>query len=173
MAMGQASPKAQISMIFERTWNSLQIRAVLTHPKIYPYVTDDFAPPREQFQVNEHPAIWYVRVRDEDGELLGLFTLLPENEICWQAHVAMIRGTHPVLVHQAGKGLLPWIWENTPCERIEAAVPACNRAAIWFGIRSMGLIQYAIKPLSFRKKGRLWDQVLMGRSKPDAGSHQR
>jgi hypothetical protein len=152
-------------MTFERTADYGLVRAILTLRDVYPHMTDDFAPKREDFEVNTDPRICYVLVEHRQA-LIGLFSFLPENQVCWAAHVAMRRGTSPALTHQAGREIVDWIWGNTCCLRLIASVPASNRAAVRFGLRAMGLKAYGRNKESFMKGGKLWDQVLMGRSKP-------
>jgi hypothetical protein len=36
-----------------------------------------------------------------------------------------------------------------------------------FGLKAMGLKQYGVNEASFLKGGKLWDQVLMGISRPE------
>lgn len=155
------------TIVFDATTRYGLVRKVLTDPGIYDHMTDDFAPAREEFEVNQHPAIRYVRVYD-GFDLLGLFCLFPENEICWAAHVALYRGLHPEKTRQIGRELVEWLWANTPCRRLVASVPACNRAAVRYGLdpEGMHLERYGVNERSFKKHGKLWDQVLMGRSKP-------
>jgi RimJ/RimL family protein N-acetyltransferase len=151
-------------MTFERTRDLGLVRAILTDPTLYPYLTDDFSGPREEFRANDHPAIWYVLALADDGELLGLFSFCPENQICWSGHVAFFRGITPAVTRYVGEQIVKWLWENTCCLRLIASIPACNRAAVKFA-RGMGLKAYGRNKASFMKGGKLWDQVLMGRSK--------
>ena len=152
-------------MRFERTTDYDLVREVLTDPRLYPHMGDDYAPPIEHFAVNRHPAIWYVLV--EDGSL-GMFCFFPENAICWQAHAALARGLHPRLTRQAGRELMEWLWRETPCQRVIASVPASNRAAVRYGLDpdGMNLLPYGVNVRSFQKHGQLVDQILMGRSRP-------
>jgi hypothetical protein len=154
-------------MTFDPTTRYGLVRQVLTDPEIYDYMTDDFAPAREEFQVNTHSDIRYVRVYD-GFDLLGLFCLFPENQICWAAHVALYRGLHPEKARRIGRELVEWLWENTPCRRLIASVPASNWAAVRYGLdaQGMNLEPYGMNSKSFLKHGKLWDQMLMGRSKP-------
>jgi hypothetical protein len=158
-------------MHFNRTTDYELVRRILTRRRMYEWMGDDYAPPVEQFQVNTDPRIWYVLASDE-WRAIGLFCFFPENEICWAAHVALLRGTHPRLTHRAGWEVVRWLWNNTPCLRLTAKVPACNRAAVRFGLGPMGLkligptLEQSVEPLSFMKGGRLVDQILMGRSRP-------
>lgn len=151
-------------MTFQRNTDYAAVRAILTDPELYPYMTDDFAPAREEFRVNEHPAIWYVLV-SEGSSLYGMFIFLPCNEISWEVHVAFFRGTPVTITRQAGREVVEWLWANTPCLRLTASVPACNRAAVGFGLHTMGLREYGRNEASFMKHGKLWDQVLLGKSR--------
>ena len=152
-------------MAFERTTDYELVRAILTDPGLYGHMTDDFAPAREAFRVNEHPAIWYVLVRDAGGDLMGMFCFFPESAICWAVHVAMRRGIAPAVTWQAGREIVEWLWAHTGCLRLIASVPVCNRAAVRFGLGAMGLKAYGRNKASSMKGGKLWDQVLMGCSK--------
>ena len=157
-------------MTFLRTRDVRIIRAILTEPRIYPWMGDDFTPPAKQFRVNPDERIWYVLVRLDDyltglGGIIGLFAFVPDNTICWQAHVAMLPKVPPRITHQAGRQIVNWIFSNTPCCRIIASIPAYNRAAIRFGLQVMGLTGYGVNESSFQRHGRLWDQILLGRSK--------
>ena len=153
-------------MIFERTKDYGVVREILTGKGIYDRISDDFAPPVGKFQVNKHPDIWYVLV-DGPSVGLGMFCFFPENAVCWAAHACLFRGILPVSARQAGREVVQWIWENSPCQRIIASIPLCNRAAVRYAGDPQGpaLIRYGVNERSFMKGGRLWDQILMGRSK--------
>ena len=148
---------------FERTANLNIVRQVLTNESIWPHIGDDFAPPIREFRPNDDPRIWYVLVI-AGCRLAGLFMLVPESPVCWQIHVAMLPEARGQVAHQAGREIVPWIWAHTECRRIEAKVPQSNRAAVLYGLRAMGLRKFGVSEKSFLKHGRLWDQVLMGRS---------
>ena len=154
-------------MTFERTKDLKAVRAILTDPALYDHMTDDFAPARDEFAVNDHPGISYVLV-SEGSSLHGMFVFLPDNAICWQGHVAFFRGTPQAITRAAGAEILEWLWKNTPCRRLIASVPVCNRAAVSFALHKMGLVVYGRNEKSFMKNGKLWDQVLLGISKPEA-----
>jgi hypothetical protein len=154
-------------MTFERTGRYSLVHTILTDSRLYDYMGDDFAPPRELFHVNKHPDIWYVLVY-EGYDVLGLFCLFPENTLCWTAHVALYRGMAPERTRRIGRELMAWLWEHTPCRRLIASVPECNRAAVKYGLdpEGMNLRVFGVNEKSFKKYGKLWGQVLMGRSKP-------
>jgi hypothetical protein len=97
-----------------------------------------------------------------------MFCFFPENEVCWSVHVALLRGTPRAVTRQAGREVMAWLWANTPCRRLVASVPASNRAAVRYGldVEGMNLVPFGVNEKSFMKGGKLWDQVLMGRSRP-------
>ena len=147
-------------MIFQRTTDLELVRTILIHPKIYPLIGDDFAPTRERFTPNADPRIWYVTAPG------GLFTFLPDSEVCWQGHVAFLPESWGRIARAAGKAILPWLWENTPCRRVIASIPAFNRLAVRYSSRVMGMRIMGMNEKSFLKNGRMWDQVLLGISRP-------
>jgi hypothetical protein len=161
-------------MRFERTQDYSRVRGILTDPGIFRFMGDDFCT-LDDFEVNLHPLIWYVLVRSDQhiisrGGTIGLFSFFPENPISWWVHVAFFRKIPPSLTCEAGRQIVPWVWKNTPCRRLIASVPAYNRAAVGYGLDSKGmnLQQMGTNPASFLKHGKLWDQVLMGTSRPGA-----
>lgn len=152
-------------MTFDRTTDYRMIRSILTLPRLYPWMCDDSAPSRQEFQVNTHPGIWYVLVRNS-GLIVGLFCFIPENGICWAGHVAMLPKVPPSVTHRVAREMVPWLWTNTGCRRLIASIPRYNWAAIRIA-RIMGLEQYGVNEKSFLKHGKLHDQILMGLSRPD------
>ena len=150
-------------MRFERTVDFELVRRILTHPDLYSRMGDDGSPPREQFRPNPHPDIWYVLAIEYECPA-GLFVLVPENVITWQIHVAMLPWAWGAIAQLAGRSILPWVWEHTPCRRITASVLAGNRLAVQYGLRTLGLVQFGRDPQSFLKNGQRQDRILMGRS---------
>jgi RimJ/RimL family protein N-acetyltransferase len=136
---------------------------ILTEPEIYPLIGDDFSPPWWRFRVNEHPDIWYVAVHDA-GRLIGMFSLVPQNRVCWELHAVMLPGAGTVEKWRAARALPAWLAENTECRRLTAAVPACNGPAIAYGTHGIGMHYVGRQVKAFQKNGQLHDLVLLGRS---------
>jgi RimJ/RimL family protein N-acetyltransferase len=143
------------------------VRQILTLPSIFRHIGDDSTAPRLEFQPVDHPAIWYVMAYDGEEEL-GVFLLCPENFICWQVHVAMLPSAMIIKGRftECGRQFIEWVWQNTPCLRLVAHVPAFNRLALRFAERA-GLQQYGVNKMSFAKKRTLHDQIDLGISKPE------
>jgi len=152
-------------IIFERSHDYELIRRILTHPRIYPFISDDGSPPADQYQPVEHEAMWYVIVRDthESGvpDLLGCWVFAPENSICWEVHTALLPCAWGERGQIAASMLPAWVWSNTPCRRIITNVPSNNRLALHFAMRA-GMTIYGTNERSFLKNGQLLDQICLG-----------
>lgn len=150
-------------MTFERTFDLQAVKAIVTHRRIYPYVTDDFRVEPEQWEPHSADCVWYVLVKDSD-ELLGMFTFVPENSICWKVHTCLLPIAYGQRARAAGKEMAQWIWGNTACQRIITDVPADNRLAFRFA-ESAGMKVFGKNPASIQRNGHLVDVLLLGMSK--------
>jgi RimJ/RimL family protein N-acetyltransferase len=145
---------------FKRSFDYELIGSILTHPKIYPHISDDGSPPAAEYRPIESEAVWYIVVRDEE-EVLGLWMLHPHNSICWEIHTALLPNAWGERGQRAARLLPEWIWKNTLCRRVMTNVPDNNRLALRFA-REAGMTEFGVNSASFLKNGKLWDQVLLG-----------
>ena len=148
---------------FERTLDMDVVRNILTHPRIYPHISDDHSPPVDEYDPPRHDSIWYVLAFDEDAgdELLGLWMFVPQNSVCWEVHTALLPLAWGERGHAAARVLPDWIFAKTSCRRIVTNVPSTNRLALRFAI-SAGMKIYGVNRESFLKDGILCDQVCLG-----------
>ncbi len=151
---------------FQRTNDYELVRGIITHPRVYPHVSDDFSPAPDLYEPADHPALWYVLVR-EGGELLGMWMFAPQNFICWEVHMCMLPNGWGERGLEAARALEQWMWENTPCQRIVASIPIQNSLAVRFALKA-GMEPFGLNPKSYQKGGVLQDQVLLGASRPGA-----
>jgi RimJ/RimL family protein N-acetyltransferase len=156
---------------FERTHDLALIRRVMTDPSVYARISDDGCPDAPQFEAADNPALWYVAVHDGSDELLGLFLFVPQNAVCWEVHTALLPLAYGPRAARAGSGVISWVWANTPCRRLMTNVPAYNRLALRYAERA-GLTQFGLNPGSYLKNGVLFDQILLGVSRPEGDSDQ-
>lgn len=153
------------SITFERTFDLDLIRTIVTHEKIWPHVADDGAGRPEDYRPVDHPAIWYVLVLS-GHELMGVWIFNPQTSACWEIHTALLPKAWGTLAHRAARFIVPWVWEHTTCRRIVTNVPVYNRLALAFA-KGAGMEQYGLNPKSYQKDGKLYDQILLGISKPE------
>lgn len=150
-------------MEFLRTNDYGLVRRILTWPEIYATSGDDYTVPAEDFKVYEHPDIWYVLAANGLTGF-GLFTLIPENTVCWKLHVGMLPWASTEQKWAAARKLAPWLGANTPCRRLTAMVPANNRTALVYGTHGIGMHYVGTQEKAFMKGGMLQDLIILGRS---------
>ena len=152
-------------MKFERTRDYELVREIITTPGIWEYVTDDFSPSRNEFRPTEHEGIWYILAGDNQNTLIGMWALVPQNGACWEIHTYMLPGSGFSARRTAARELADFLFSTTQCRRIVTNVPEFNRAARIFA-KAAGMIEFGINPKSYLKNGVLFDQHLLGISKP-------
>lgn len=150
-------------MTIERSFDFELIWRLITHPKSYPFASDDFSTPPQEFAVHIDDRIWYVLAYDR-GELLGGFMFVPQNTICWEIHLMLLPASWGRRSVEALRSAIAWVFENTPCLRIVGATPAYLRLAIRLAHRA-GMTQFGVNEKAFLKNGILHDLILSGVSK--------
>jgi RimJ/RimL family protein N-acetyltransferase len=136
------------------------IRSVITHPKIWEHVSDDYSGAPESF---EPPRALYLAVHD-GAELLGVFMVHPHNAINWEVHTCLMPNAWGARAKAAAQAAIAWMWANTPAERLITNVPVPNRLALRFA-KQAGFTEFGRNPNSFQKHGILHEQILLGISK--------
>lgn len=148
---------------FERTKDMDVVRAILTDPKIWPHIGDDFAPPRDSWTPVDDERIWYV-LAQEGWKTVGLFSFLPRSLVLWEVHLALITERNQLLRKTRGVEILrrglEWMIGHSTAERIIAEIPGCNRLAVKLAEKAMD--PYGVNPQAFRKYGILQDLILFG-----------
>lgn len=120
---------------------------------------DDSTPGPEEFWPNEDERIIYL-----DAAGMGIFTLIPQNAVCFEIHAALLPGAWGQQSRRLLQGAVRWAFTNTEARRIVASIPAYNRLAIALAKRS-GFTEFGRNPQSFLRGGSLHDQILLGVSK--------
>jgi RimJ/RimL family protein N-acetyltransferase len=155
-------------MTFERTRDMDVVREIITHPRIWPNVIDDFSPPREEFQPIASESILYILPK-EDERVLGVICFAMLSHIVFEIHPVLLPETWWEFgkAKEATLGAMDWIWKNTDCQRIVGYVPLLrHRTKLRFPPK-LGMVQYGVNPKSFLKGGVLVDQVMFGLSRPE------
>jgi len=148
---------------FKETRDWELIKDIVTHPKIYPYVSDDFSPAPEQWEPIDSAVAHYVVIRDGD-DLLGLWAFYEHTPIVWNVHTCLLPAAYGQRARRAAKEMAAWIWANTKCLRLTTEVPERNRLALHFA-RDAGMAEYGFNPASYMKNQQLCGVHLLGMSK--------
>jgi RimJ/RimL family protein N-acetyltransferase len=153
-------------IVLERTFDYDLVRRIVTHPKIYPHISDDNSPKAEDWQPFQSEVVWYILVKLDDAPA-GVFTFTPHNAVCYEVHTCLlpaIYGKNSVL---AGIAVIQWMFANSPCRRIITNVPSYNILALRFA-HNGGLKEFGVNEKSYLKNGVLFDQIMLGVTKEDS-----
>lgn len=153
----------------ERTEDAEMIRAIMTHPRIYPSVADDFFPAPADFKPPIGPGIVYLMAW-ENGEPLGLFLGFHENAVEMRIHHFILPTAWGKPGQEAARLALEWVWANTAVQKVTGKTPKWNKLALRFA-RRMGMQTIGNDRNSIQKGGRLWDQIIFGMSRPGGNGH--
>ncbi len=151
-------------MRFEPSTDTELIQAIMAHPAVYIWISDDASLPREMFSPVMGKHILYLLCFDEK-ELLGLWMFVQINAVTLEVHTCLLPTCKIGKGRIAAKEAAEWIWDHTSCERIITNVPEFNRAARKFA-KAAGMVAFGFNPLSFLKNGALYGQLMLGISRP-------
>lgn len=147
-------------MRIERTDNAGLISFVVTHPSIYPHISDDYSPAAEDYRpVISDGIYWLACVSGDD--VAGVFMAHPWNGITYEIHTCILPPFRGPAARKATAAVLAWLFAETPCQKVVTHVPANNRAAHRLALDS-GLKDEGINRRSFMKGGALLDQHILG-----------
>jgi RimJ/RimL family protein N-acetyltransferase len=139
------------------------IRALCTHPSIFPLIADDFHPDPTAWKPPENEQIVYLLARDQQGPFgFGIFH--PLNLACWNAHFGFLPRSYGGDARMSFKRMLAWMWKNTTARKVVGEISRDNTLAIRFA-RSVGCEIYGMNKKSLLRDGVLRDQVCLGISR--------
>jgi hypothetical protein len=155
-------------MRFEFTTDYGLVRSIMTNPRIYHAITDDFSPKRENFLPLTLEGIYYLLVWTEEGILLGLFMLVQHSPVMWEAHTCLLPAAWG---HARGiaKAAARFIWNSKAghqVQRLITAVPEPNRLALHLALDA-GWEEYGRNKRCILRGGVLQDEILLGLSRPE------
>lgn len=149
-------------MILARTRDMDLVGRIVSHPAIWPHITDDTTPTFEPIPDND--AIHWMLV--DDGAPAGLFMVHAHNLVCYEMHTCLLPRTWGQQAAAAAQMLLKWAFEETDCQKMITAVPAYNRPALRFA-KAGGMVQEGINRASIMRNGVLTDQIMLGITKQE------
>lgn len=136
------------------------VKAVLLHPDVYPFITDDGSPSAKDSMMCEvflsNSAIYVLCPHPS-----MILVLIPQNYITYEVHTNITPdGRGKEAIERLNKATA-WMFANTPCRKIITLVPTFNRPAKWMA-RRFGMKEEGINRQSFQKSGRIFDQIIFG-----------
>lgn len=130
--------------MIERTHDEAWVTGIVTHPRVWPWISEDGQDPATW---RMHPGAVALRYGDH-----GLFLLNPTTTVAWEAHTCML--PHTPDVDAAAREAMAWMFTNTAAQKITTSAFDTHRHAIALAKRA-----------GFVEEGRLTAMV-MWRGKP-------
>ena len=149
-------------MRIEPTCDEELIRGIVTHPAIWPHVSDDGSQ-LESYSPPMDGAAW---LRVVDRETLGVYMIHQHNAVTFEIHTCLLPAAWGGKARQAGNLVLDWIFTNTQCQKLITQVPETNKLALRYAQRC-GLVVEGKNRQSFLKNGELIDQIQLGITKKE------
>jgi RimJ/RimL family protein N-acetyltransferase len=122
-------------------WNLIQ--GILTDPRLYSFMANDGAPPREDFSAGEGQYM-AVLCCNEAGKLTGVFLIVPVDIGSAEIHFCFAPGS-AWRMKEAGREFVQWVWRETSLDRLIGPCPSYNplalRTAKAAGFREAGKIR--------------------------------
>ena len=152
-------------MDFERTRDFALIKRIVTTPRIWKDVVDDYSPSPRRYQPSESEDIWSILIRDQ-GEIVGLFVFEMRSATVYEIHGFVLpeqwlKGKATA----AAAGSIEYMFTHSPCRRVVAHVPIFEHRTRLRFPPQYGMTAFGIDRQSFSKGGKLYDRMCFGISK--------
>ena len=141
------------------------VSSILTDDSVFPWIIDDGFDPLTKGKMAEillsNPSIYVLSPNP-----YSVFVLTPRNAVTYDGHVNVLpagRGKMALLAERAG---ISWMFENTPCQKIQGWTPAHYKHVLEYHIR-VGFKEEGISRKSWLSGGKLYDEILFGIIKTD------
>ena len=135
--------------MIERTGDASYIKAIATHPRVWPWISEDEDRPEDYEPDMRRTA--YVRVPG------GYLSFRPFTRSCWEVHICMLPKTRDV--KEKTKAALDMMRAHGIASFL-AKIPAPNRHALKLA-ESLGFVECGRVPKCVHRGGEMVDFVLM------------
>lgn len=132
--------------------------AIAKHPDVYPCISDDMSPPREQYQKRGRAHGWINAVAYVDGKPAAYMALEPSSAVMTWGHFAIVP-EYRHLKQDIGDTLINWARENTNFAKFHGWA---SHPAVVAYLESLGFRVEGISEGSLLRGGKLLPQALMG-----------
>jgi len=165
--------KQQNKVSIQRLTDHSYVDAVMKHPDVYPWITDDFTPDPDDFYTEtliDNENFYFVGTFVDDA-IAGVFMFHPMTKIMYEMHSAVLPDYRGLLSVTMAVGAAEWIFRNTDCLKLITYVPAGNIAALALARRG-GMKAEGVITESFMKGGTMIDQTILGITKEELTCQQ-
>ncbi|MFH1739492.1 MAG: GNAT family N-acetyltransferase [bacterium] len=147
-----------------RSRDAHTIWRIITHPRLWPHLSDDGSPSPEKYEPPMHESIYHLVATNGTEKAFGVVSFVPMNAVTYDAHIAILPAAWGPQSVAAAKAAVRWMFKNTQAKRITASIVVKNKLASRVA-KKAGFLPMGINPQSFLKDGELQDQMLYGISK--------
>ena len=152
-------------LTIEKTEDMDIVKQIMTHPKIYPNISDDYSVSADKFVPPENKNIWYLLVKN-DGVSVGLFLGVPKNSVCMEVHHYLLPELWGKQTLKAAQMALNYLWEHSMCQCVIGFTPLYNKLAVRYAI-GVGFTLLGNLPSSYLKNNELWAQAIFYMERPE------
>jgi hypothetical protein len=149
----------------ERTRDYELVAKIMSHPRIYPWIADDFYPAPENFWPHTGENVFYL-LAYEGGELLGLIMTHPINGVLWETHHAVLPHAWGARAAQMGAAFFEWLWHYTEAQTCLGITAADNRLALRFARNVLGMQESGRIRRGIRRGAKLHDLIIFTKERP-------
>lgn len=148
----------------ERTFDKNLIAEIMTHPRLYPHIADDFYPAPENFMPLAGDNVFYLLAK-EAGCILGLCIAHPINTLLWEIHHAILPCAWGRKAQRIGEAFEAWLWENTQALKAVGFTPSCNTLAVRYAAKH-GLKEVGRLTKCYQRGFELFDILIFEKARP-------
>lgn len=160
--LGKLRASSEISVYRSRDY--LAIKALCTHPRVFPAISDDYTSDPHKWEPPQDERVIYL-LASSHKKIFGFGIFLPRTHVQYEAHFGFLPRAYGADAAHAFEQMLSWAWQNTTALRIVGEIVKANTLAIRFARRA-GFEIYGLNKASYLRGGVLHDQVCLGISKP-------
>lgn len=153
-----------MAFYFEPTADYGLVNLILQNPRTYALVANDDAPPLELFRAK--PGDYTpILCRAEDGMLVGLFMLVPQEPGIAEVHFCFVPGARYQMI-PAGKAFIQWAWRETSIQWLLGPCPSYNKLALRTAKRCGFVVGWNEDP-GLQKDGKPFRLIVTAVRRPD------
>lgn len=151
-------------MRISRTFDPRVVKSVMLCPEIWETVAEDDQLP-EMFEPEMEADCWLNVLRGTS--LIGLYNVHPHNSVTLEIHAQILPEYREGYAKDSSRLVLQWVLDNAPeYEKVIAQIPTLYPNVKQFTLNA-GFQEEGINRLSYRKNGKIYDQWLLGITRPE------
>lgn len=144
----------------KRTEDTDEIRKVLLNPEIWERISE-YGQSQDEFDPPIDDDIYWLAVRDDNDEIVGMFFLHPESSYTAMVHINILQQHRKEHAANAAYEFLKFVVNETVFEKVHAEIPTINPDVVKFTIKQ-GFRVEGLSRQSIYKKGEMMDQFRLG-----------